>query len=247
MPPDEAIMDFELRGERQVDGQRVQDLLLVAAPKTSVAGHLAAADAGGLIPVGIDFAPLAAVRATTGEDSPLAEALVDIGGDVTYVALHRGTEVRLVRVLTRAGREVTEAIATSLNISPETAELLKRGEAHAGAAEGIDRAHARQAAIEAARPLVEEIASTIEFSLRQIPDLQVSRIVVTGGGSHLDGIVELLDERVTLPVERAKIFGRARSRLVPELGAMVEAGGTFSVAIGLALPESEQRRGGRAA
>lgn len=247
MDPEDAVLDFEPLEESSVEGQRLQSILLIAAPKASVESHIEVAERAGLVPLGVDFSPLASVRATTGEDSDEAEALVDIGGHLTCIALHRGASVRLVRVLGTAGRDVTRSVAISLGVKPETAELLKRGEADASVHEGLDRAAVRAASLEAARPLVEEIASTIEFSVRQVPEVQVSRIVMTGGGSHLEGIVELLDQRLTIPVERARVFGRARSRLVPELGALVEAGGTFSVAIGLALPEERGGRGGRAA
>ena len=206
MPPEDAIMDFELLDQGEVDGQKMQNLLLVAAPRQSVAAHVEAAERAGLSPLGIDFAPLAAVRATSGDDAHDAEALVDVGGHITYIALHRGTSVRLVRVLNKAGRDVTQAIARSLNVEAGIAELLKRGETDPMGIEGLDREKAREAATRAAAPLVEEIASTIEFSLRQTPDLQVSRIVMTGGGSHLEGIVELLDARLPLPVERAKVW-----------------------------------------
>lgn len=247
MPPDEAVMDFELLGEGELDGQRAQNVLLVAAQKSAVAGHVDAAVEAGLEPLGVDLSPFAAVRATSIDDTGEMEALVDIGGHLTFVALHRAQSVRLVRVLGVAGRDVTRAIASTLGVDEATAELVKRGEADPGGAEGLDRSIARQAALQAATPLVEEIVSTIEFSLRQATGLSVSRIVVTGGGSHLEGIVDLLGSRLPLPVEHAKVFGRARSRLVPELGAMVEAGRTFSVAIGLALPELPDSRRARAA
>lgn len=246
MAPEEAVMDFSLLNEGEMEGQRAQNLLLVAAQKSAVALHLDAAIAAGLVPLGVDLSPFAAVRATSSDDADEAEALVDIGGHLTSVALHRGQSVRLVRILGVAGRDVTRAIARSLNVDEGTAELLKRGEAGL-AEEGADRSRARQASLQAATPLVEEIASTIEFSLRQNPNLAVSRIVMTGGGSHLEGVVDLLGSRLPLPVERAKVFGRARSRLVPELGAMVESGRTFSVAIGLALPDAKEATGGKAA
>lgn len=247
MPPEEAVMDLELLGEGELDGHRAQNVLLVAAQNSAVAGHVDAVIEAGFEPLGVDLAPFAAVRATSAEDSSEMEALVDIGGHLTYVALHRGPSVRLVRVLGIAGRDVTRAISSSLSVDESTAELLKRGEADPTGVEGLDRTKARQAALRAATPLVEEIASTIEFSLRQTAGLSVGKIVVTGGGSHLEGIIELLGTRLPLPVEHAKVFGRARSRLVPELGAMVEAGRTFSVAIGLALPDPAEGRKGRAA
>lgn len=247
MPPEEAVMDFELLDEGEMDGQRAQNLLLVAAQTSSVSAHLDAAAEAGLVPLGVDLSPFAAVRATSPDASDDVEALVDIGGHLTYIALHRGSSVRLVRVLAIAGRDVTRGIARSMGIDEAAAELLKRGEVTPGSFEGIDRVQARQAALQAAAPLVEEIASTIEFSLRQNPALKISRIVVTGGGSHLEGIVELLGARLPLEIERAKVFGRARSRLVPDLGARVESGRTFAVAIGLALPEQRDPRFGRAA
>lgn len=247
MPPEEAVMDLELLGEGELDGQRAQNVLLVAAQNSSVQGHVDAALEAGLEPLGVDLSAFAAVRATSTDDQEETEALVDIGGHLTFVALHRGQSVRLVRVLGIAGRDVTRAISASLGVDEGTAELLKRGESDLSGGEGLDRARARQAALQAATPLVEEIASTIEYSLRQTPGLSVGKIVVTGGGSHLDGIVDLLGSRLPLPVEHAKVFGRARSRLVPELGAMVEAGRTFSVAIGLALPDTSEGRKGRAA
>lgn len=248
MPPEEAVMDFQLLSEGELDGQRAQNLLLVAAQKSSVAALVDAVAGAGLSPLGIDLSPFAAVRATSSPDeTDEVEALVDIGGHLTYVALHRGPSVRLVRVLGIAGRDVTRAISRTLGVDEGTAELLKRGEVAPDASEALDRASARQAALQAASPLVEEIASTIEFSLRQNAALSVRRIVVTGGGSHLEGIVDLLGARLPIEVDRAKVFGRARSRLVPELGAMVEAGRTFSVAIGLGLPDLKEPRSGRAA
>lgn len=235
MTADEAVMDCELLGEAQIDGQRMQRLLLVAAQRAAVNDEIDAVEAAGLLPVGVDLAPFAAVRATASGDPTEVQALVDIGGHITSVVLHRGNSVRLVRILPIGGRNVTAMIARNLGIDEGAAELMKRGETDGAGVEGLDRARARQAALDGARPLVEDIASTIEFSIRQEADLDVRRIVLTGGGSHLDGLTELLDARIHLPVERARVFGRARSRLVPELGAMVEAGGSFSVAIGLAL------------
>ncbi|MFM7718625.1 MAG: type IV pilus assembly protein PilM [Actinomycetota bacterium] len=245
MAPEEAVLDLELLDEAVVDGQRMQKILLVAASRGAVNAQIEAVEAAGLVPVAVDLAPFAAVRATASTDSTDAEALVDIGGHITSISLHVGGHVRLVRIVSVGGRNITSTIARNLGIEEGAAELLKRGDADPTGAEGLDRSKARQAALDGARPLIEDLASTLEFSMSQEADLDVKRIVLTGGASHLDGLTDLLDQRIHLPVTRAKVFGRARSRLAPELGAMVEAGGSFSVAIGLALAEPETGRGGR--
>lgn len=244
MPAEEAVLDCEILGETTVEGQRMQRLLLVAVTRIAVNDSINAVEDAGLVVERVDLSPFAAVRASASESSDEVHALVDIGGHLTSVTLHSGTQVRLVRILPIGGRDVTATIARNLGVEEGVAELLKRGETQTMSSEAFDATRARDIALEGARPLVEEIASTIEFSMRQAGDLAVTRIGLTGGGSYLDGLPGLLDQRIQLPVERSKVFGRARSRLAPELGAMVEAGGSFSVAIGLALPggSSGERR-----
>lgn len=241
MAPDEAVLDFHPLDEGTgADGQRTRRILLVAAQKAQVLASVDAARGAGFEPISVDLAPFAAVRSASGEGSGL-EAVVDIGGQVTCIALHRASEVELVRILATGGSEVTRRMASDLGVEPLAAELLKRGEGDDQLPTGVDRGRIRSSAMQAAAGLVDEIASTIEFSLRQFGGGTLDRITMTGGGSHLEGIVELLDERVPgVEVDRARIFGRARSRLAPELGAMAEAGRAFSVAIGLALPDESR-------
>ena len=62
MPPEDAIMDFELLDQGEVDGQKMQNLLLVAAPRQSIAAHVEAAERAGLSPLGIDFADRKSTR-----------------------------------------------------------------------------------------------------------------------------------------------------------------------------------------
>lgn len=246
MALEDSVLDFQTLEEASAeDPQRTRRILLVAAQKGPVLAAIDAAQAAGLEPIGVDLSPFAAVRAL-GAESTSRSALVDIGGDVTCIALHRGLTVELVRILATGGGEITARIARELGIEPTTAEILKRGEADADLAPDVDRRLVRESAMRAVGGLVDEIASTIDFSVRQTGGVPIDRIVLTGGGSHFGGIVEILDERMPgVTVERARVFSRARSRLVPELGAMVEAGRGFSVAIGLALPDD--RPDGRSA
>ena len=55
-----------------------------------------------------------------------AEAIVSFGGGVTAIAVHEGGVPRFVRVLSKGGRELTDAIAHDLEVPVETAEALKR-------------------------------------------------------------------------------------------------------------------------
>ena len=99
IPVEEAQLDYhvldEVEGE---DGARTLRILLVAAHKDMLAAHMEAAQSAGLKPVGVDLNPFAQLR-VVGRDGAVggggAEALVDIGGGVTDIVVHRDADPEL--------------------------------------------------------------------------------------------------------------------------------------------------------
>ena len=83
---------------------------------------------------------------------------------------------------------------------------------------------------------VDEIRSSLEFYTAQVPGARVGRLLVTGGGSKLEGFLELLQERIPVRVERGHVFERVVSKLALSEDALAEAEPVLAVAIGLALP-----------
>ena len=107
-----------------------------------------------------------------------------------------------MRVLGTGGRELTDAIATDLDLPPETAEALKRQLGGTGHDELVGRA---RTAIE--RPLsvlLDEVRSSIDYYRNQPGSSSLIRIVVTGGGAQLPGLTERLSALVGVPVEPAR-------------------------------------------
>ena len=67
----------------------------------------------------------------------------------------------------------------------------------------------------------------------------MGRVLVTGGGSQLSGLLESLDYRVPASVERGRPFGRIK---VPEQMQSSELSAVeplLAVAVGLAIPGGE--------
>jgi type IV pilus assembly protein PilM len=131
-----------------------------------------------------------------------AEGIVSFGGGVTAIAVHEGGVPRFVRVLGTGGRELTDAIASELDLPPETAEALKRQLGGDGHDELVTRA---RASIE--RPLsvlLDEVRSSIDYYRNQAGSSPLLRIVVTGGGAQLPGLSERLSALVGVPVEQAR-------------------------------------------
>ena len=82
-----------------------------------------------------------------------AEGIVSFGGGVTAIAVHEDGVPQFVRVLGSGGRELTDAIATELDLPAETAEALKRQLGDTGPDEMVARARTvdRPSAVGAAR------------------------------------------------------------------------------------------------
>jgi len=94
----------------------------------------------------------------------------------------------------------------------------------------------REMALTRAGSFVDEVRSSLEFYTAQMPNAQIGRVLVVGGGSRLDGLLELLQERLPVPVDRGRLFERAKSEIELSAEASAEAEAVLAVAVGLAIP-----------
>ena len=99
-----------------------------------------------------------------------------------------------------------------------------------------DPAAVRHLALTRAGSFVDEVRSSLEFYTAQMPNTQIGRVLVVGGGSRLDGLLELLQERLPVPVDRGRLFERAKSEIELSAEASAEAEAVLAVAVGLAIP-----------
>jgi type IV pilus assembly protein PilM len=190
------------------------------------------------------------------------EAVVDVGAHVTSICVHDRGVTRFVRILPSGGRDVTLAISRGLGLDEETAESMKRGESvealppapgegpigngagGTGSVDGTSETReipaledVRRLALSRAGSFVDEIRSSLEFYAAQVPGARIARVRVIGGGSRLDGFLQLLQERIPVPVDRGRLFERVKSELDLSVEATAEAEAVLSVAVGLAIPE----------
>ncbi len=99
-----------------------------------------------------------------------------------------------------------------------------------------DPENVKRLALMRAGSFVDEVRSSLEFYAAQVPSARIGRVLVVGGGSRLDGFLELLQERIPVPVDRGRLFERAKSELELSVDAAAEAEAVLSVAVGLAIP-----------
>jgi type IV pilus assembly protein PilM len=240
MPVEEAVLDFHVIDEVEIDGRQMVRMLLVAAQKAMVDMLVASATGAKLEPMGLDLVPFAMVRAV-GElgagmelEDTGGEAVVDVGAHVTNIVVHASGETRFVRILPSGGRDITVAIARALSVEDEVAERLKRGELVEGVSATPEQAH--EVAMQRATQFVDEIRSSLEFYTAQTQGARIERLLVSGGGSKLEGFLDIVRQRIPVTVEPGRVFGRVGSQLSLSEEAQAEAEPVLTTAVGLAIP-----------
>lgn len=161
--------------------------------------------------------PLASAMAVLSEDEKdLGVCLIDIGGGTTDIAVFTHGAIRHTAVIPIAGDQITNDIAMALRTPTKDAEDIKcrygcalRGMADphelvevAGVGDRGVRQLSRQTLSEVIEPRVEELYSMVQAELRHsgFEQLLSSGIVITGGCSSLQGMVELGEEIFHMPV-----------------------------------------------
>ena len=161
--------------------------------------------------------PLASAMAVLSEDEKdLGVCLVDIGGGTSDIAVFTQGAIRHTAVIPIAGDQITNDIAMALRTPTKEAEEIKRRYGCAlreladpqemvevpGVGERGSKKMSRQTLAEVIEPRVEELYSLIQSELRRsgFEELLSSGIVITGGSAAMQGMVELGEEVLHMPV-----------------------------------------------
>jgi type IV pilus assembly protein PilM len=83
---------------------------------------------------------------------------------------------------------------------------------------------------------VDEIRSSLEFYTAQAQGSRIARVLVSGGGSKLEGFLDLLRQRIPVQVEPSQVFQHVTSQLSLSDEGVAEAEPVLTVAVGLAVP-----------
>ena len=201
--------------------------------------------------------PLAAGRSVlTQEEKDMGTALIDFGGGTTDVLVYAEGAPYSTFTIPAGGAQVTGDISLIANVSMDTAEKIKieSGCCWEDLLEGDDdiivpglggrppQHISRSYILAIIKPRVEEILKMVK---ERLDKLAISRplgggVVLTGGGAQLEGIVELANRILRLPV-------RVGSPIpVPILGGLAQEyrNPVYATAIGLLLEGNEREMKG---
>lgn len=150
------------------------------------------------------------------DERNLGVCLVDIGGGTTDIAVFTDGAIRHTAVIPIAGDQVTNDIAMALRTPTQNAEEIKIRYACAltqlakadevikvpGVGDKPERELSRQTLAEVVEPRYDELFRLIQAELRRsgFEDVVAAGIVLTGGGSKMEGLIELAEEVFHMPV-----------------------------------------------
>ncbi len=192
LPIDQVVLDFCQLGEADPDTNLVRGLLL-ATPREPILHAVGAVERAGLKVVRVDLSSFGSLRSIAHEEAAV-EAVIDIGAHLTTVLIHQNGVPRLVRTLSRGGQQLTAHLADRMGVDEHEAEQAKCDVGIAGGPTELTTM-----LTEGLRPLVAELRTTLQYFRSSNNQAQITRMSLTGGGSLLRGVAEMLEERMGLP------------------------------------------------
>ncbi len=212
IPVDEALLDHVVVERYDVGDERTNvRVLLVAAERDMVDRLLGAVTGAKLRPALVDLDAFALLRSltssadddesTTGEP---VELVVDVGAAITKIAVHRAGNPLFVRMVRLGGDAATRELQRVLDLSWEEAERAKL-DASAAMAAGAEldpddeRARVLQSGVQR---VITEVRHSLDFFGAQHDDVEVGRVLLSGGGSLAPNLDAQLHALLELPVER---------------------------------------------
>lgn len=227
-----------------MSGVRLESAVhIVTASKTALQNIAKCTEKAGLQISGLVLEPYASAMAVLTEDErQLGVVLVDIGGGSSdIVIIHKGS-IAYTACVPLGGTHITNDIALGLRTPHSSAESLKRKYGCALATlvnaeesievEGVgnrrERTVLRQHLCEIIEPRTDEILNYVNNEILKsgYGDQLGGGVVLTGGGSLLDGIAELGEFVFDMPVRKAQPHGFGGL-------ADVARSAQFSTAVGL--------------
>ncbi len=203
-PVDDALLRRRRLRKVEVDGNEMDEYLVVAVRKSLIDDMVDLFRALKFEPRILDVNLLAMESAfdLSGEaQDGDPTALVDIGASETLVHILRGSRTLLTRNIPLGGASVTQAIQDQLGVTRYEAEGIKLGTRTSPSPRAVSEAIRSEV-----ERLARELGRTLQMASKVYPEDTLSRMILSGGGVHLEGLPAYLAASLDLPVEIAQPF-----------------------------------------
>lgn len=209
-------------------------VLVIASPKNAVIKYLKVLDYAGLRAKALETETIAVTRSLVGNNpfSP-STLIIQLGATTTdYAAVSKGL-IWLTRSISTGGLALTRSLSQHFNFEINQAEQYKK-------VYGMMEDQLEGKVFEALKPIVDIIVGegrrVIQAFETKYPTNPIKRVVVSGGGAKMPGLVIYLANILGLEVQEADPWYSIVKEKDSALKLAQDAP-SYSVAVGLALRE----------
>jgi type IV pilus assembly protein PilM len=232
-PLEEVAIDFEVQGPSPDAADRVE-VLLAACRRETIDARVAAIEGADLTIKVMDVEAYAMERAFS-----LVQGQLDIEGDSTVAMVDIGATMTTLSVLTNGqtiytreqlfgGKQLTDEIMRRYGLPVEEAGLAKKQ----GGLPGDYQSEVLEPFLDA---VVQQVARSLQFFFSSSQYNDVDYIVLAGGVSSMEGLAELVQDKLGTPTMVANPF--ANMVISPKVNALALSSDApaLMIACGLAL------------
>lgn len=237
---DSYALDYYLIEERAAEGN--MDVVLVACRKDKLESYVSCVAQAGCSPKVVDvdvFAIQNAYEASvSGGGRDEVVALVNLGATFTNLTMMVGGKSVFWRDMAWGSSRYSEKLMEDWGVTREAAELLKRQKP----GEGREPEEVQPSINAVSDAFSEELSRTLDFFKSSFKVDRLDRVLLCGGGSMIQGLVDVLSDRLRVSVDRLNPFqlieidGRTEDPT-----AVRELSGGAAVVVGLALRQVGDR------
>jgi type IV pilus assembly protein PilM len=161
--------------------------------------------------------------------------IVDMGASSTKVYIVEAGVVRESHIINRGSQDITLNISTSLGVTVDQAERLKR-------AFGQNKVEEDKNIGDIAALVFDSIfteINTVLSGFQRKHMKNIGKVYLSGGGAAFGGVAERAQERLNIPTEVGNSFGKVQVPVFLTDMLKVQGSG-FSVAVGIALRKLQE-------
>ncbi|GAB1255917.1 pilus assembly protein PilM [Aurantivibrio plasticivorans] len=236
-PLEEVAIDFEVQGVSERNPDQV-DVLLAACRRENVDLRVEVIEAAGLNPEIVDVEAYTMERAYQLIEEQLEEqedqvvAIVDVGSTMTTLSVLVNGKTIYTREQLFGGRQLTEEIQRRYGLSAEEAGLAKKQG-------GLPDDYESEVLEPFKDAVVQQVTRSLQFFFSSSQYNDVDHIVLAGGVASLEGLSDLIEEKLGTQTVVANPF--ANMSVAPKVNtvALANDAPALMIATGLAMRSFE--------
>jgi type IV pilus assembly protein PilM len=230
---DEVSIDFDVKGPVE-GGDGLVEVLLAACRNETIEVKQEAVEMAGLVPKVMDVEIYAMERAYSliakqlDDSTDSTVAIIDIGATMTTLSVVNEGNTIYTREQLFGGKQLTEEIQRRYGLSVEEAGLAKKQG-------GLPDDYESEVLSPFKDAVVQQVSRSLQFFFSSSQFNDIDQIVLAGGTASIEGLAELVEEKVGTPTIVANPFVEMSLASQVNPGALSNDAPALMIACGLAL------------